>query len=97
MMNQDNVHLYFLITAAGMFQCIWISPNIEGLNTVGMLIDKPKTFYKGDSYELDCVVLAPELFENSIIIGSKGKLWEVGYFADVTVIKIYNDGWPSAS
>ncbi len=66
---------------------------VEGLNTVGMFIEHAATFNKGDSCEVDCAVIAPELFESVIEVGSKGKLWDGGFFASTEVTKIYSNGW----
>ncbi|NVK87742.1 MAG: hypothetical protein HWE13_06430 [Gammaproteobacteria bacterium] len=66
---------------------------IDGLNTVGMFIDRAGTFKEGDFCEVDCVVIAPELFEPVLKVGSKGKLWDGGFFASIEVTKVYKDGW----
>lgn len=67
---------------------------VEGLNTIGMFIENPGTFHEGDTCETDCIVIAPELFKPVIKAGTKGRLWDGGYFADVKVLKIYEEGWP---
>lgn len=69
---------------------------VDGLNTVGMYIDEPKTFHQGDEYEVDCVVLSPELFKDKIVIGSKGQLWDGGFFTNIQITKVYDSGWPES-
>jgi hypothetical protein len=66
---------------------------VEGLNTVGMFIEHPATFKKGEYCEVDCVVISPELFVSTIEVGSKGRLWDSGFFANTEVTKIYSEGW----
>ena len=66
---------------------------VEGLNTVGMYINKESTFHEGDECEVNCVVIAPELFKNVIHPGSKGALWDSGFFADTEVIEVYKENW----
>ncbi|WP_299769075.1 hypothetical protein [uncultured Pseudoteredinibacter sp.] len=67
---------------------------VDDLNTIGMFVESPGTFYEGDSCEADCIAIAPELFKPAIHPGCKGKLWDGGFFADVSVLEIYEDGWP---
>ena len=68
--------------------------NVEGLNTVAMYIEKEQKFIKGDECEVDCIVIAPELFKGNIDTGSKGALWDGGFFADTEIIELYPDNWP---
>lgn len=67
---------------------------VEGLNTVAMYIEKESVFYKGDECEVECIVIAPELYKNVIHPGSKGALWDAGFFADTEVINVYPGNWP---
>lgn len=66
---------------------------VEGLNTVGMWVEQPQRFEPGDTIAVDCRVIAPELFEGIIQPGSRGRLWDGGFFADVTVTEVCNDNW----
>jgi len=67
---------------------------VEGLNTVGMYIEKEAVFHKGDECIVECIVIAPELFKNIIHPGSKGALWDGGFFADTKVLEVYSNNWP---
>src|SRR5438874_171376 len=60
---------------------------VEGLHTVGMWVQDPKTFRTGESTKVDCVVIAPELFETVIKPGVPFDLWDGGFFAQGIVLE----------
>jgi hypothetical protein len=62
--------------------------NVEGLNTVGMWFERAGKFGPGDTANVECAVIAPELFIGKIKPGSKGRLWDAGFFADIEVIEV---------
>lgn len=68
---------------------------IEGLNTIGMYVEEANTFHKGESCVVNCVVIAPELFKPNIKVGSKGRLWDGGFFATTEVTEVFSQGWPN--
>lgn len=67
---------------------------VDGLHTVGMWVDAPGKFLAGDSVVVQCVLLAPELFERSLKSGVHFKLWESGFIAAGTILARCDDGWP---
>jgi len=67
---------------------------VEGLNTVGMWTDAPGDFQSGDSVVVQCVVIAPELFEKSLKPGVQFDLWDGSFFATGRALTRIEDGWP---
>jgi hypothetical protein len=67
---------------------------LEGLNTVGMWVQNAATFRAGDSVQVECVVLAPELLSPFVKPGAKFELWDSGFFASGTILERIEAGWP---
>lgn len=61
---------------------------IDGLNTVSMRFRDPGRFMPGDIVTVECTVIAPGLFLGKLAVGSRGRLWDGGYFADVEVVGV---------
>jgi hypothetical protein len=68
---------------------------VEGLHTVGMWVDSAETIKAGDSVQVRCVVIAPEIFRPVVRPGVKFELWDGGFLATGTVIERVEKGWPS--
>lgn len=68
---------------------------VEGLNTVGMWVDSAQTFKAGDSVQVRCVVIAPEIYSQIVRSGVEFELWDGGFFATGTIIERIEEGWPS--
>ena len=66
---------------------------VEGLNTVGMWVEAPATFKAGDVANVECVVIAPELYHTIVKPGVKFELWDGGFFATGTVLERIESGW----
>ncbi len=67
----------------------------EGLNTVGMWVQEAGTFKAGDTVQVECVVIAPEIYRSVVRPGVKFELWDGGFFASGTVLERIEAGWPS--
>ena len=67
----------------------------EGLNTLGMWVQEAATFKAGDTIRVECVVIAPDIYNKIVKPGVKFELWDAGFFADGTVIERIDSGWPS--
>ncbi|MDM5176225.1 hypothetical protein PO883_03345 [Massilia sp. DJPM01] len=70
---------------------------VDGLNTVGMWVDKANTFRACDTVLVRCVVIAPDLFHDVVQPGVQFELWDGGYFARGVVIERHEAGWPRAA
>ena len=70
---------------------------VGGLNTVGMWVQQPGTFRSGESVVVQCVVIAPELYNSAVKPGAKFELWDGGFFASGTVLERIEAGWPNAA
>ena len=68
---------------------------VEGLHTVGTWVLQPHTFQPGESTNVDCVVIAPELFKNVVAPGVSFELWDGGFFARGVVLERVEAGWPT--
>ena len=66
---------------------------VDGLHTVGMWIDRAGEFRLGDELDVDCCVIWPEGFRDATKPGVHFRLWDGGFFADVTVIERFDDEW----
>lgn len=63
---------------------------VDGLNTVMMGFREPGRFMPGDTVTVECAVIASELFRGKLAIGSRGRLWDGGYLADVEVVDVHD-------
>jgi len=68
---------------------------VEGLNTVGMWVKQAATFKAGDTVQVRCVVIAPQIFSAVVKPGVKFELWDGGFLASGTVLERIAAGWPS--
>ena len=68
---------------------------VDGLNTVGMWVQEAGTFKAGDAVLVECVVIAPDLYNKVVRPGVKFELWDGGFFASGTVTERHEAGWPS--
>lgn len=66
---------------------------VDSLNTVGLWTEAPCTFKPGDSAEVRCRVIAPELFIDVVQAGRRFELWDGGFFASGVVLARIEDGW----
>lgn len=68
---------------------------VDGLNTVGMWVERAGTFKCGDTAIVQCVVIAPDLYTHVVKPGVKFELWDGVFFASGTVIERHEAGWLS--
>jgi hypothetical protein len=70
---------------------------VEGMNTVGIWVQAPGLFHRGESVVVQCMVIAPELYTAVVKQGVKFELWELGFFASGTILERIEAGWPNAT
>ena len=70
---------------------------VDGLNTVGMWVQEAGTFRAGETVLVECVVLAPEVFQLVVRPGVKFELWDAGFFAEGVVLERFEAGWSGAT
>jgi len=61
---------------------------VEGLNTVGMWFQESGRYEENDRAMVQCSAIAPQLFYGNIEVGTKGRLWDGGFFADVEITEV---------
>jgi hypothetical protein len=69
---------------------------VEGLNTVGMWVREAGMFKAGDVVQVECVVIAPEIYSSIVNPGVKFELWDGGFISEGVVLQRLEDGWPTA-
>jgi hypothetical protein len=70
---------------------------VDGLNTVSMWVREAGTFRAGESVLVECIVLAPEIFQSVVRPGVKFELWDAGFFAEGVVVERCERGWIKAA
>lgn len=67
---------------------------VDGLNTVGLWSAVPAKFAEGDSITVQCMVIAPDIFDAVVQPGVIFELWDSGFFASGKVLERIEAGWP---
>ena len=92
----DDSNLRFIFGDDGHRRVPMRMDGVEGMNTVGIWIDSaPAIFHPGDQVDVQCILLAPELFDSAVEADVKFELWDGKFFAKGVVIERFTDGWPT--